>query len=278
MRFWTYEKKGFNRGNRVENSSWTYSGGSCLSLCANAKDLQPREYDGVIPFFMDKGTSPPPTSMMWSFDLVRVSIMPKNDDIAKKDKKTCFTLKSVGPTVRTLASVLPHLRDTMKRSKEEAEEETLKIIRGEAPYTDAKGNPLPYAHQVECITPKDSPDNYSMAEVSMCSFLQDDLGPETTFKYLEGSSVVRMYVKPTGCSPYVVDMPKDTFLKNANATDYTTACGLYTLAAHSKGALCAYVTHCRQATPHPPPLLTPTDTQAPQVLVLQPLGPQLRVR
>ena len=27
MRFWGCEKKGFNRGNRVENATWTYSGG-----------------------------------------------------------------------------------------------------------------------------------------------------------------------------------------------------------------------------------------------------------
>lgn len=138
----------------------------------NQKDLQPREYDGAIPFFMDK--KPPSSSLsMAPFDLIRVSIMPKNDENAKKAKKSCFTLKSVGPTALSLSSLLPHLRSTMKATKEESEAESLSIIRSD--------DPLPYAHQLECLPPKDDRENYSMAEVSMCSFLEQNLGAETTF-------------------------------------------------------------------------------------------------
>lgn len=55
-----------------------------MSMVASPKDLQPREYDGAIPFFMNK-TVPPangapiPVLGMQSFDLVRVSVMPKNE-------------------------------------------------------------------------------------------------------------------------------------------------------------------------------------------------------
>lgn len=38
-------------------------------------------------------------------------------------------------------------------------------------------------------------------------------------------------------------MPVHAVLKNANARDVHTACGLYTLAAHCPGALCALVMH-----------------------------------
>ena len=32
IRFWGYEKKGFNRGNRVEGLTWTYAGGHCMTM------------------------------------------------------------------------------------------------------------------------------------------------------------------------------------------------------------------------------------------------------
>lgn len=35
IRFWGWEKKGFNRGNRVENQTWTYGGGKLRYLLAN---------------------------------------------------------------------------------------------------------------------------------------------------------------------------------------------------------------------------------------------------
>lgn len=54
-----------------------------------------------------------------------------------------------------------------------------------------------------------------------------------------------MHVNSKGCTPYSIDIPRAGFLKNANARDIHTACGLYTLASNCKGALCAYVTHCR---------------------------------
>jgi hypothetical protein len=51
-----------------------------------------------------------------------------------------------------------------------------------------------------------------------------------------------MHVKPGN---YYIDMPKSGFFKNANVTDGNlhTACGIYTLAAHCKGALHAFVMH-----------------------------------
>jgi hypothetical protein len=51
-----------------------------------------------------------------------------------------------------------------------------------------------------------------------------------------------MHVKPGN---YYIDIPKSGFFKNANVTDGNlhTACGIYTLAAHCKGALHAFVMH-----------------------------------
>lgn len=125
-----------------------------MSVCVNQKDLQPTEYDGSIPMFMEK--KPPSDDMLQSFDLVRVSILPKNDDGLKKDKKACFSFKSVGSTMRTLSSVLAHLRVTMAKSKEDAEEDAIQLIRGEGKYVGEKGKVLPYAHQVDSMPPKDN--------------------------------------------------------------------------------------------------------------------------
>ena len=93
------------------------------------------------------------------------------------------------------------------------------------------------------MPPKEDRENYAASEVVCCAFLEDKLGPETTFMYDDSSTVVRMCVKPTGCQPYTVDMPRAGVLKNANATDVHSACGLYTLASHSPGGLCAFVMH-----------------------------------
>lgn len=207
--------------------------------------MQPREYDGQIPFFMDKAH--PEDDMMRSFDLVRVTIMPKNEDGLKKPRKNCFTLKSVGPTVRSLSSVLPHLRESMHKSKEDAEADSLHVVRGDdAKYQNAKGDPLPYAHQIDCMPPKDDRENYKESEITSVSFLEEKLDKGTTFIYdSPDSKVVRMCVNPTGCTPYMVDMPRAAFLKNANAKDIYGACGIYTFAAHCPGALCAFVTYNR---------------------------------
>lgn len=241
MRFWGYEKKGYNRGNRVENLTWTYGGGHCMDMTVNLKDIQPQESDGNVPFF-HYGPTPDAETMM-SFDLVRVMIMPRNDEALRKDRKTCFTLKGVASTTRSLASVLPHLRSSMHKSKEDAEAEAAKIIRGEDPYRDSKNELLPYAHQIKCMPPKDDKENYTAAEVTSCAFLQENVGPDTTFMYDDHSKVIRMCIKPTGCSPFMVDMPVCAVLKNANAKKIHDACGLYTLAANCPGALCAFVYH-----------------------------------
>lgn len=139
-------------------------------MCINQKDLQPTEYDGSIPLFMEK--KPPSGDMLQSFDLCRVSLLPKNEDGLKKDKKACFALKSVGSTMRTLSSVLPHLRENMHKSKEDAEQDALALIRGEGKYKDAKGKPLPYAHQVDAMPPKDNKEDYAASEVTTVAFLQ----------------------------------------------------------------------------------------------------------
>ena len=145
-----WEKKGFNRGNRIEDLRWTYGGGHTMTMCMNLKDMQPTEYDGSIPLYMDKKI-PIDDTIMQPFDIVKISIMPKNDDGLKKPKKSCFTLKSMGSTMRTYSGLLSHFKETMHKSKEAAEEDTLLLIRGEGKYkSEARGsnNLLPYAHQV----------------------------------------------------------------------------------------------------------------------------------
>lgn len=247
IRFWGCEKKGFNRGNRVEDLTWTYSGGHTMTMCINQKDMVPTEYDGSIPLFLDKKV-PTDDTMMQPFDVIRITIMPKNDDGLKKPKKSCFTLKSMGPTMRTMSSILPHLKETMCKSKDDAQDDAINLIRGDGKYRDSKGNLLPYAHQVDSMPPKEDKENYTASEVTTCSFLEENLGPEVTFMYDDMDSItIRMCVKSTGgATPYFVDMPRHAFLKNANAKDIHTAVGFYTLAAHSgPGALYAFVMHCR---------------------------------
>lgn len=246
MRFWGFEKKGFNRGNRIDDMTWTYGGGHGMRMCINQKDLMAREEDGCVPFF--QYNKAPDAEAMLAFDLVKVTLMPKNDEMLRKEQKTCFGLKTITPTVRTLSSVLPHLMHSMPKSKEDAEADMLKLLRGEDQYKDTKKGSnglLPYAHQVDAMPPMDDRENYAMSEVTSCSFLQENLGSDTTFMYELDSSVVRMCVKPTGCHPYMIDMPRAAVLKNANANDIHSACGLYTLAANCPGALCAFVTHNR---------------------------------
>jgi hypothetical protein len=46
IRFWSCEKKGFNRGNRLENVTWTYGGGHTMNFCLSEGDFQSREYEG----------------------------------------------------------------------------------------------------------------------------------------------------------------------------------------------------------------------------------------
>lgn len=247
IRFWGFEKKGFNRGNRLDDMTWTYGGGHNMAMAVNQKDLVPREGDGCIPFFYYAPM--PDTDAMLAFDVVKVTLMPKNDEMLRKEHKTCFGLKTVTPTVRTLASLLSHLRQTMHKSKEDAEADMLRLLRGEGKYKDTKkgsnGGLLPYAHQIDAMPPMEDRENYAMAEVTSCSFLQENLGGDTTFMYDADSSVVRMCIKPTGCHPYMIDMPRAAVLKNANAKDIHSACGLYTLAANCPGALSAFVTHNR---------------------------------
>lgn len=40
IRFWGCEKKGFNRGNRVDDLTWTYGGGHTMNMCINLKVIQ----------------------------------------------------------------------------------------------------------------------------------------------------------------------------------------------------------------------------------------------
>ena len=83
--------------------------------------------------------------------------------------------------------------------------------------------------------------------------------PTHTHSYKDDSTVIRMHVNAKGCAPYSIDMPRAGFLKNANARDIHTACGLYTLASNCEGALCAYVTHCRYPSLTPPPPSAPAS-------------------
>lgn len=243
IRFWGWEKKGFNRGNRIENQTWIYGGGHTMSMCLSQKDLQPTDYDGSIPLFLEKKV--PSDDMLQAFDLVRVSILPKNDDGLKKDRKTCFTLKAVGSTMRTLSSVLAHLRATMHKSKEDAEEDSLHLLRGTGKYAIGDGKLLQYAHQIECMPPKDDKENYAASEITTCSFLLEDVAPDTTFMYEENSIIIRMCIKPTSGNPVCVEIPRHAFLKNANATSLHTAAGFYTLAASCPGAMCVFTMHSR---------------------------------
>ena len=96
------------------------------------------------------------------------------------------------------------------------------------------------------MPPKEDKENYTGSEVTTCSFLEENLGRGVTFMYDDPDSLtIRMCAKSTGNATYFVDMPRHVFLKNANAVDLHTACGLYTLAAHCPGALYAFVMHCR---------------------------------
>ena len=290
LRFWGCEKKGFNRGNRVEDLTWTYGGGHTMGFCINIKDMQPREYDGAIPFFMDKrmpasasaaassslfpSAPPAPPPMPLAFDLARITLMPKNEDGLRKDKKQCFTLKSAGPTIRTLAGILQRLRATMCKSKDEAEQDALHLLRGdEAPYKDKRGRLLPYAHQVcgrcvgrlvcarvligypnpaqvDAMPPKDDRENYAASEIVSCCFLEENLAG-VTFMYADDNAntkVVRMCVQKTVAgkhvqTAYCVNMSVHSVLRNANSVDLHSACGLYTIASYCPGALCAFVAH-----------------------------------
>lgn len=214
-----------------------------MSVCVNQKDLQPTEYDGSIPMFMEK--KGPSDDMLQPFDLVRVSILPKNDDGLKKDKKACFSFKSVGSTMRTLSSVLAHLRATMPKSKEDAEQDALQLIRGEGKYAGEKGKVLPYAHQVDSMPPKDNKEDYASSEVTTCAFLMESITSDTTFMYDDNSAIIRMCLKPTGGNPMSVEIPRHAFLKNANATSLHTAAGFYTLASSCPGAMCVFTMHSR---------------------------------
>ena len=214
-----------------------------MSFCLSLKDMQPTEYDGSIPMYMDKKIPTDTDILMQPFDIVRITLMPKNEDGLKKPRKSCFTFKSMGPTMRTMSSILPLLKETMHKSKQDAEEDSLMLIRGEGKYSPG----LPYAHQVDCMPPKEDKENYAASEITTCSFLEHNIGSEVTFMYDDTESLtIRMCIKPTtGNTPYSVDMPRHVFLKNANAKDLHTACGFYTLAAHCPNALYAFVMHGR---------------------------------
>ena len=110
-------------------------------------------------------------------------MVPAQDGL-KKDRKQAFVLKSVGPTARSLAGVLSTLRDTLQKSKDGAEEEGLHLLRGDVErYQDKRGKPLPYAHQVDSMPPKDDRENYKDSEIVTSAFLEEHLGPKTSFLY-----------------------------------------------------------------------------------------------
>jgi hypothetical protein len=121
--------------------------------------------------------------MMLPFDLIRVSIMPKTEDGLKKgSKRTCFVLKGVAPTSKSLAGILPILKDTMPHTLDEAIQKSNNDLRSES---------LPYRHQIDCTPPKDDRDDYDRAELTTVSFLESNINEDTTFMYDENSNVVR---------------------------------------------------------------------------------------
>lgn len=241
IRFWTCEKKGYNRGNRNEAVTWTYGGGDVLKMSMESKDIAPFVNDQgderASLFYLD-AKLPGPDDLK-AFDVVRVTLMPKTQDSIKKganDKKTCFALKSVGscPGNKSIASVLHHLTKTMPKSLDAAQERAKKIV--------SEGT-LPYAHQVDCTPPKDDRDNHKESTIGTTAFLVSNIGSSSTFLYNQTSKVVRIYTKPNKGGTFssdemCVEVPVHSLLKNANARDIKSAIGLYVLAAASGGLHC----------------------------------------
>lgn len=239
IRFWSCEKKGFNRGNRNESLTWTYGGGDVLKMSIETKDIEPFTNDAGIqspPTFYLDGKVPDQYDMK-AFDIVRVTLMPKTQDSVKNEsKKTCFVVKSVGtsPNSKSLASVLFHLTKTMPKSLDEAQARAKKIV------SESK---LHYAHQLDCMAPKEDRDNFKDATIGTTAFLVSNIGPKSTFVYNDMSKVVRIYIKPRvntqdGCSDICVDIPVHALMKNANARTIESAIGLYVLVAASGGLHC----------------------------------------
>lgn len=144
MRFWTWTKSGFNRGNRMENKTWEYSGGDVMTFSIEPACLEEKEDDNnhrKIPasLYLDGRA---PATPMGAFDLLRVSILPKSSEALNKSKKTCFALKSVGPCTRTLVSYLPILEKTMCKTLEEATAKAEALI---------KEGSKEWAHQIDCM-------------------------------------------------------------------------------------------------------------------------------
>ena len=237
MRFYGWEKKGFNRGLRLQDKSWTYGGGDMMSFCMNPKDIEPvddyRDTTMKVPSrFYEDGRMPNEDELQ-SFDVMRCSIMPKNKDGLEMDKKTCFVLKSVGSNVRTLSSMLPWLEAKLPRSLDEAVEKATSIIR------DGK---LAYAHQIDSMPPKDDRENYKESMPSTTSFLETKFGRDTIFTYDDKSFRVHMQAS-TGRQSYVIDVPKHAALKNANARTLHDAAAMYTIAASAPDGLRCLVMH-----------------------------------
>lgn len=100
MRFWSWAKVGFNRGNRNEKVTWEYGGGDTFTFWVEPKDFEqensttsnatsPGE-DKPISFYID---GKKPANPILDMDLVRICLMPKSSESLAKTKKTCFAFK-----------------------------------------------------------------------------------------------------------------------------------------------------------------------------------------
>jgi hypothetical protein len=148
IRFYTCEKNGFNRGNRLDAETWTYAGGDVFKFSIESKVVEPvpsfQDANKMIPpfFFLDQ-KFPENEAVMAPFSLVLASIAPKTAEGCRKTTRACFNIKGCGvPGARTIASILPHLQDTMPSSLEEA------IARAEATIRATGSDIKPYSHQV----------------------------------------------------------------------------------------------------------------------------------
>ncbi len=258
MRFHTWTKSNFNRGPRDANS-WEFGGkGDVLTMFVEAKDMEEAVYEngksGSIPFYLDGRA---PTDPIQEFDLVRIALMPKSKDALSKPKKTCFAFKGVGPCTRSLASYLPRLRAILPKTLSEA------TTRAESTIRESK---TAWAHQLSMKAPSSSDGDFSTCEARTVSFLETNIGGQSTFMYeslkseqcdesgvssgqKNGSSVssvpqvVRMCIKSAnGFDTYHLDMPVHLVLQCTNANNLDDAIGMLTLAA-SAGALNAVVMH-----------------------------------
>lgn len=249
MRFHTWTKSGFNRGPR-DPLSWEFSGdGATLTMFVEPKDLEETVAQDSgktmpIPFYMD---GKKPANPIMDMDLVRICLMPKSKEALNKPKKTCFAFKGIGPCTRTPASYLPRLKSILPKTLAEATERAEKTIR------DSK---VQWAHQLS-MSSAGSDGDFSSCEARTVTFLESNIGGQTTFMYESlvstgisstttgGSpgSMVRMCIKSSnGFSTYHVDMPEHNVLRYTNSNTLDDAVGFLTLAA-SANALHMVVMH-----------------------------------